>query len=998
MLVAALAFGRSDAAAQSLALDYQQVATRTIPGATAAFSLDPSRVGASVQDGVVTLIARGPGSTNVVIIAGDETVTLRVVVGEPPIIVLPGMRTGSSQNGGTGYYEARYGSNPGIFQGSLFVSRREGERSAELAIGGAAPVGDDISSPFSVPQASFTLRTPNREVTLLDRVIANSPLTVSRSNVRGVHVRQGPWQAHAGYSFFSTFEHLLLPTDKEAVAGVAYRHRLTPRSGLTPNLYYFGGPSESGRRGALGTLLYEARTASDVKFAAELGVSRSLGGAMEIEVDRPNRRAWAKVRVAPSELPSLTTDQPSGRQVEGGWIWQGEKSRLNASLSSRRYSQGTFGHTSSVASLDMQRRLTRQWAIHGGSGFSIFENASPSSSRINNLTLPVGTSFSSRNMGLGIDYQFSRETTRDLGGHLVRANVNGSARGLRLSMFGERQTQAPTARQILTEIPWLQPMLDRLGLAATTPQQLADLLRTNAELSAYGYANSIDIDVTPIRTRLGASAGWSGSGPRRPQLSVSTLVNRDDSIERTSLGAVHSLSYSQRIDSTTAVFLTWSALCHDRFVSSSSCRPVMFASLRRSLSGGPGLLMPRRGHIDGIVFKDDQALGMYTPGLPPVAGVEVVLDNVRRTTTDNSGHFRFDDVPYGPHRVEARYASAQPTFFTTPSPADVDAGASVNFGIALSRSSLRGVVLTDAGIGLSGVLVHIAGPDRRTTARTADDGTFVGEGLVAGDYDVTIEAGSVPAGYPVSTLAPQRVRVEHTAPGRVTFVLRPFRSVAGKARLFNRETGQYVALAGATVELQPLQRQSITDGNGQYAFRDLEPGEYTIVAKHDGREYIAAVRVPDGPAFVKDADVAVLPAATGVASAGALRASTAERRTMSAQTAEDRARREDARSAKASALTATTGLFTIHVAESTSVRHARAMVNELKEAGHAAYLVGPLPSGANGPYQVRVGQFSTLVEANQSARTLEKALGWALSVTTVPSQLVARDTPPSDVR
>ncbi len=294
-----------------------------------------------MQDGLVTLIGRGPGSTNVIVIAGDETVTLRVLVGEPPVIVLPGMGRSGSSSGRTGYYEARYGSNPGIVQGGLFFSRRDGDRSAELTLGGAAPLGDHIGSPFSVPQASFTLRTPNREITLLDRVISNSPLTISRSNVRGLYLREGPWQVNAGYSFFSTFEHLLLPTDKEAVAGLAYRHRLTPRSSLTPNLFYFDGPTQSGRRGALGTLLYETRTASDVKFIAELGSAADRSAVRwKIELDRPNRRAWAKVRVAPSDLPSLTTDQQSGRQLEGGWIWQGDKTSVNATLSSRRYSQG----------------------------------------------------------------------------------------------------------------------------------------------------------------------------------------------------------------------------------------------------------------------------------------------------------------------------------------------------------------------------------------------------------------------------------------------------------------------------------------------------------------------------------------------------------------------------------------------------------------------------------------------------------------------------------
>ena len=520
MLMAALTGASSDAAGQSappVALRYEQVATRPIAGATAALSLDPSLVGASVQDGMVTLIGRGPGSTNVIIIAGDETVTLRVVVGEPPLNVLPGMRNSNGGGGASGYYEARYGSNPGVLQGGLFLSRRDGERSAELTLGGAAPFGNDVGTPFSFPQASFTLRTPGRELTLLDRTIANSPLTVSRANVRGLYLRQGPWQVNAGYSFFSTFEHLLLPTNKEAVAGVAYRHRLTPRSTLTPNFFYFDGPVQS-RRGALGTLLFETSTASDVKFTAELAGARSLGGALAVDFDRPHHRGWAKVRVAPADLPSLTTDQQSGRQLEGGWFWRGNKSTLTASMSSRTYSQGPSNQTSSVASVDLQRRLTTQWTIHGGSGVSVFETKSSAAARIHNLTLPLGVSFSAAHGGAGVDYQFSRETARELGGHLLRVNVNGAARGFRLSGFGERQTQAPTARQIVTDIPWLEPMLERLGLAANTPQQLADLLRTNAELLAYGYGNSIQIDLTPVRTRFGSTVGWSGAGARRPQL------------------------------------------------------------------------------------------------------------------------------------------------------------------------------------------------------------------------------------------------------------------------------------------------------------------------------------------------------------------------------------------------------------------------------------------------------------------------------------------------
>ena len=255
-----------------------------IPGATAALSLDPSRVGASVQDGLVTLVGRGPGSTNVIVIVGDRhghaSGPRRRASGHR----LPGMRTGSAQNGGTGYYEARYGSDPGIFQGSLFVSRREGDRSAELALGGAAPLGRrhqlavQHSAGF-VHAAHAQSRDDASRPRDLELAADDFPLERSR----GVSARRAHGRCTRATASSAPSSTCCCRRTRRRLPASRYRHRLTPRSSLTPNLFYFDGPSRSGRRGALGTLLYETRTASDVKFVAELGVSRSLGGALEIE-------------------------------------------------------------------------------------------------------------------------------------------------------------------------------------------------------------------------------------------------------------------------------------------------------------------------------------------------------------------------------------------------------------------------------------------------------------------------------------------------------------------------------------------------------------------------------------------------------------------------------------------------------------------------------------------------------------------------------------------
>jgi cell division septation protein DedD len=492
--------------------------------------------------------------------------------------------------------------------------------------------------------------------------------------------------------------------------------------------------------------------------------------------------------------------------------------------------------------------------------------------------------------------------------------------------------------------------------------------------------------VTPMRTRLGASANWTGSGMLRPQLRTSTLFSRDALVSGTSLSALHSVSYSQRIGAATEVFVTWSALCQDGGLAPGRCRPVMLVSLRRTLRAAPGLLA-RRGDIEGTVFQDDQGRGAYAPGMPVLAGVEVVLDGVRHTRTDRSGRFRFDGIPYGRHRVEARHRSNQPMFFTTPSPADVDTGSVVNFGIGRARSSLRGIIRTDAGSGVSRVLLHVAGGDRNSSTYSADDGTFIVEGLPAGDYEVSVDASTVPAGYAVDALAPQRVRVEETTVGRAAFVLRPYRTVSGRARLFNRQTGRYEALAGTSVELRPLKRRAVSDANGVYTFRDLPPGAYTIVAVHHGREYVASVNVPNGPAIVKDMDVAVLPDAVMPRPSAPRATAIASRSTTKINDGSGSSsapRKMNGATASAAVSPAAAGAaFTIQVAASANARHARAMVDELKRAGHAAYLVEGTLSGTQGPYKVRVGRYSTLSEANRSALSLEKAIGWRLSITTV---------------
>jgi cell division septation protein DedD len=178
----------------------------------------------------------------------------------------------------------------------------------------------------------------------------------------------------------------------------------------------------------------------------------------------------------------------------------------------------------------------------------------------------------------------------------------------------------------------------------------------------------------------------------------------------------------------------------------------------------------------------------------------------------------------------------------------------------------------------------------------------------------------------------------------------------------------------------------MTDANGLYTFRDLTPGDYRIVATHHGREYVASVSVPNGPAIVRDVDVAVLPdpvvpgPSAPRAAAIPSRPTTKPNEGVGPSGGEQKVKRATSKAA-ASSLAGPT--FTIQVAASPNERYAREMVDELKRAGHKAYLVEGTASGVRGVYRVRVGHYSTRSEANRSALTLEKALGWRLWVTTV---------------
>jgi hypothetical protein len=850
----ALVATSADVAAQSIVLETGQTATREAPGATAAFALNPSCALVSVREGSLVVLARAPGTTHVVIVTAGATEQLLVTVRDPVMAASrrDRLRLGSVDFGSA---EFRYVSNPSLYQGTLQFARRQGDRETEVRVGGALAVGGAETALVSIPIASYTVRTPRREVTLFDRVVSNSPLTVPQATLRGVHVRDGALQLHAGYNFFANFEDVLLPVNQQAVAGVSYSFPLG-RGTLTPNLYYVSSPAAA-PSGAIGSVSYEARPDESLRLLAEVGMGTAPAAAGELEWTQPRQRAWSRLRLVPQAMPVVGHAFPAGRLIDTGWNREAGRVTWDLSLGSHRYDLGTSRQASTVGHAAAYYRLTDRWRVHAAPGLSAFDSqAGERAAHVRTVAFPVGVALSSRHVGASAEYQFARETHRNRGGHLVRLGATGAHHGFHYAVSAERQTQAPGLAYLFAELPWLQQALDTLGIIAATPEELATVLRTNARLAALGYTQVADVTLTPERTRLNASGGWSGRGASRPTLWVNSTVTRDELVSRRMAGSVHTVTYAQRARRGADIFASWSLLCA---ATSRGCQSVVSLSARRRLAGVPGLFFSgKRGEIRGVVFRDDAAVGSFREDLPGLPDVEVVLNGTTRTRTDAHGRYRFTDVSAGVHRVEVRNPSDEPFYFTTPSPTEAGIGTTVNFGVGLLLSRVRGVVTDDAGSPLTGIAVRLQGEGRQESAWTAGDGTFRFDGLPAGDYEVSVDPASVPPGYRLRDLRPTSVRTRPGEPTTLVFAVAATRAISGTVRRFDSATGAYVPLADVTVALESGVQTCVTDASGAYVLRDVSAGTQRVVVRYEGQPFGRTVSVTQGPGLVADVQISIV--------------------------------------------------------------------------------------------------------------------------------------------
>lgn len=848
---------------QSATVVYQKTILVSVPGATAAYSLDPLNADASAANGLVSITGKGPGTASVMVVTPDGVRTINVTVLQPPPSYPAGFvpPTLLSNYGESGSYEFRYSSDPSQWQNNLDMIWHNGSRRTQLRIDNAnlfSPTGSE----FTFPNLSYSYSSPARAFVVLDDEVNNSSLTVDDTLLRGFHYKQGAWDFHSGVTSQTSFREFLLSANTEAVGGISRSFRLSKHSELIPNLYYFHALSDKspGQDGAVGSLVFRYKASEEFQYSLEMGVSRGVGAAGNLRYSNDSNQLHAEFRYTPLRFAGLGINQLPGQTAQADYT-RTINSRLAANVTFSRWSYDLPGgaNTSMTTSSLLRYQLARHWIVNGGVSDSRFTIPAANSGSITALTLPVGIDFATARFGAGASYQQQLGATPMAPSQRqVRGNARVSAGPVQVSGFVSRQTNTPTLQ---TLVPRNSPLTEAVGtesVLANTPDAIASGLHDNLILAGLGYVNSVGLAVASSRTQYGASVNWIGHGPSHGQFSYNLLASNDTLPTGNMQYISHSVAYTRRITANNDVSVAFSLVSVSMGGASAEYTPRFQIDARHRFTTVPGFFAPgSHGLISGRVFQDDAANGEYTDGAKGIADVEVVLDDQRHTRTDARGAYAFEHVPAGSHEIEAIPHLTAPYYFTTSSTQPADINSRVNFGLAFSAGQVFGYIRNDAGSPIASVTVHIRSAKGEFTAQSNGNGRFERRSLPTGSYDVWADPMSLPAGYALAGMTHGSLTVNAGSPSEWDVDVKAIRSIAGTITAYDHNKGKDVGITGAVVVLRELQCAVVTDKNGNYRFKDLPAGTYTISVVYRGKEHTSVVSLGEGPDMVRDANMNV---------------------------------------------------------------------------------------------------------------------------------------------
>ena len=840
LLVAVAALASAvPAAAREVRLEAGETVTLAGAGASAAFAVDAGVVEATAVGGDVVLVGRRAGHTLVTLVTADAVETLTVRVEAPAARAMATERAAAPR---AGTLEGRYDSGTGRFSTGLTMAVGDGTRAAELRLYGIQESGGrhgrDVQA---IPAASLTFTAPGRTLVLLDELVEASPLTLDGTVLRGLHLRQGGLALHAGIASATPWDDVLLPASGDRALGLSYRFE---RRGLrwAPAVLWLpdaeaagGGAAELPGVVALG--VGHGGEDDRLRLFGELGWSGEPGAAVDVAFRGERQHAWLQAASRPAGFAALGVARPAGGYLDGAWSGRlTARTTADATLSSSRLDLP--GHRQEAASgrLELRHRLTGRFSLHGGVAGGRYRDRDRPASELDRTTLSLGGAWDARSAGVAGVYRWQDVSAAAGAGHGGRLTLRGARSGWRAHLFVDAQEQAPTLDLVLRDRPDLARAFAELGFAAGTPEEVLRLLRDNAPLLAEHGVVVGALELQPLRLQAGFDASWRRSRPRPTEVRLRLVADDAEGVAADRRAYLGTLSVSRRLFADTDLQLAYTRWSSERDGSTGRARDSLEVALRTGLSApGPGGGGGRP--ITGWVLRDDQATGDPAAGLPPLAGVEVVLDGLRRTRTGDDGRFVFANPGGGEHHVEALLPAGPGAYFTLPSVAAVRPGGEARFAVTFAAALLSGKVSSDAGLPIAGVKLRLRG-ETEAVATTDTSGRYR-FAVPAGDHEVALVADSVPPGYDLPQRRTEERYLEPGSPATADFTLRAQRAVSGTVTGAAGETLTVTAVeAGLTVDVAAA---------GRFALRGLPAGEVTLVVRGSRGESRRAIVVGAGP-------------------------------------------------------------------------------------------------------------------------------------------------------
>ncbi len=792
---------------------------------SAAYSLDPLIAEAQIAEDQVRIWGRAPGQAVIVLVHTDfSTSSIQITVTQAPPILPESEWSGLNSHGrdSKGYYEVRPSSDPLQVDDTLDYRARR----IQLHFNNVNVPERNLPGASSTwfPYSYLRFLNDGWNLTLVDENVESSSISVNSTLLRGIHFNAGGLTIHAGYTSVAGFQSLFLPTLKQLIYGATFAHPLSGDSQIGVTGYFIQrDPTATDRQTAqgVGTLFFRRHALLSSDFAAELGFSNGIGGAASFAHSDKAGQFHITARYRPRHYAASETDNLKGLQSETRWdhVW-GKHFDSAVFGSDSHLFTGIGAQAIQVATGNLRYRASNGISLSSGVSASHFSDNRALFPDIQRFAVPTIVSYDRARFGIAVQYEYSQTNRAFSAGQGYRGSFRWSGQHFQMNVNAGLDTQALGIDSVFSAFPNLNAELARLGLGTTTSiDQLAALLADRAFLNSLGIARSATLQLVPRNWHAGLSLSWHSM---RQALELESNYNLNSFLTQENTTVLQTLRYRRGISNSTELVTSFTLL--DSLAPVHRWSPIWEIGIRRQFGNSPfPHLHQHNAAISGTVWVQDSS------GTQPAPTAEITLDGNRRTISDSQGKYSFSRVPPGVHSVQITFHSARPFWYTTPSKVSTQAGSTVEFGIIYPAAQIIGYVLNDAGTGLADIGMLVKGSQGELDFTTDRLGRFVVPVPQTGEYILRVNGETVPDGYALDELQPANLSMAEGESKKVSFVLPAIRGLTGSVQRYDPAKEEYVSLPGVTVSLAELGRQTITDENGRYLFRNLPSGFFTIL-------------------------------------------------------------------------------------------------------------------------------------------------------------------------